>query len=118
MRPWTWDEGEPHMVAGDPETTFDCYYVFDADGNCVAIVPDDPYLGLSVVDNRDLIVRAPDLLETCRTVHGILDGGWERPRSEAEQAVLNALSRVIAPRRQDAEDQIAARQEQPGTGGT
>jgi hypothetical protein len=101
--PGPWEFGDPkdelvYIPDGDPESAFDSISIFDADGNQVAIVPIDLYLGTSVDANAHLIAAAPELLAACEAVADYLEtveqfGCPERKLMEQlEQALAHARS--------------------------
>jgi hypothetical protein len=69
-KPWTIGPSESTTVYipdGDPADAFEGISIFDADGNQIAIIPDDWYIGPLVRENARLIAAAPDLLAALKS---------------------------------------------------
>lgn len=72
------DIGEPRVIyRGEGEGLdhpFEGISIFDADGNQIAIIPVDAYLGTSVEANLRLMAQAPTLLAALEYGAGAMDG--------------------------------------------
>lgn len=90
--PWELElpKAEPpfaYIPDGDPDQAFEALHIFDANGNNIAIIPIDVYLGTQVDANAHLMVAAPDLLEACKDA---LEDGEAFPLSRTIKRKLKA----------------------------